>query len=408
MFEVVVLQETLMTVLNYLEPTVGKNTQNLGDDCISLESTDTGSLILYTTNTFESTVIEIICSNGTKAAQAPYVNFKRFKGVISTIPGSEYITIKEGVNQLLISFSLRKTPIVINTNNNGMLSKPTIVTAPPSQMIDFPVDFFEKVVTKSSSIIQDSSTVQLMNCVKITVDKPTVTAEAIDVNSMRTFMMTESFGVCTSPVEFLIEASKMAKSLKLFEDFTDFEIGHDNAFTLIKGGNRPAALNRKHQTASNDIVGVWYCIRQLNGAFPSVSNYYTANFLPSEYITVNKQEILNSISRIKAIGDDTSFHTGITIKADKTEFSLGFGSQYGQLEDQIDVLTPIQGSFNMVLNHKRFEEVIKNIPADYIDIGLMSQTAGNFIIKGNSTSAGAYVDTDKFTILSMVGNQLTP
>ena len=82
MFEVVILQETLKTVLDYLSPTVGKNSQNLGDDCISLESTDTGSCILYTTNTFESTAIEVICSNSTQAATAPYVNFKRFKGII--------------------------------------------------------------------------------------------------------------------------------------------------------------------------------------------------------------------------------------------------------------------------------------------------------------------------------------
>lgn len=108
MFEVVILQETLKVALDYLAPTVGKNAQNLGDDCISLQSTDTGSCILYTTNTYESTVIEVICSNSTQSATAPYVNFKRFKGIIESIPSTEYITIKEGVNQLLISFSMRK------------------------------------------------------------------------------------------------------------------------------------------------------------------------------------------------------------------------------------------------------------------------------------------------------------
>lgn len=404
MFEVVILQETLKTVLDYLSPTVGKNSQNLGDDCISLEATDNGSCILHTTNTYESTVIEVACSNSTQAATAPYVNFRRFKGIIESIPSSEYITIKEGTNELLISFSMRKTPIVINGNNCGMIPKPLIINNPP-KMIDFPVEFFEQIVTKAASIINDSPTVQIMNCIKITVNNPTVTAEAIDVTSKRTFMMTDSFGMVNSPETFLIEASKMAKSLKLFEDFVDFEIGHDNNFILIKGGNRPALFNRKHQNPSNDIIDVYYVLRQLSGTFPNVSQYYTPVYQPAEYITVNKTDILNSISRIKALGDDTSFTTGISIKADKNEFTVSFNSQYGNLDDPIDVLNGIQGSFGMVFNHKDFEEILKNIPADYIDIGLMKGSTGNYIIKGNSTSNGAYSGTDKFTMISKASNQ---
>ncbi len=406
MFEVVILQETLKTVLDYLSSTVGKNSQGLGDDCISLESTGTGSCILYTTNTFESTVIEVICSNSTQAATAPCVNFKRFKGIIDSIPSNEYVTIKENTNQLLISFSMRK-PVVINASNNGMVAKPAIINNLPSQMVDFPVEFFNQIITKGASIINDSPTVQIMNCVKITVSNPNVTAEAIDVNSKRTFMMTDTFGTSNAPVTFLIEASKMVKSLKLLEDFTDFEIGHDNSFIIIHGGNRPAAYNRKHQTASNDITGVWYVLRQLNGAFPNVAQYYSATYQPMEYITVNKIDILNSIARIKAIGDDTSFHTGISIKADKNEFSVSFTSQYGELNDPIDVFKGIQGKFNMIFNHKEFEEILKSIQADYIDIGLMSGSTSNFIIKGNSTTNGAYTGTDKFTMISRTGQQQT-
>lgn len=410
MFEIVILQETLKTVLDYLSPTVGKNSQNLGDDCISLESTDTGSCILYTTNTLESTVIEVICSNSTKAATAPFVNFKRFKGIIDSIPSNEYITIKEAPaqNQLLITFSMRKTPIVINASNNGMIQKPIIVDALPSQMIDFPVEFFNQIVTKSASIINDSPTVQIMNCIKITVSNPEVTAEAIDVNSKRTFMMTDTFGLCRTPETFLIEASKMVKSLKLLEDFSDFEIGHDSSFIIIKGGNRPAIYNRKHQAISNDIINVSYVLRQLSGTFPNVAQYYSATYQPTEYITINKSDVINSITRIKALGDDVSLQRGISIKADKNEFSVSFNSQYGQLDDPIDVLNGIKGSFGMVFNHKEFEEILKNIPADYIDIGLMTGSTSNFIIKGNSTANGAYTGTDKFTMISKATQQQTP
>ena len=410
MFEVVILQETLKTALDYLAPTVGKNSQNLGDNCISLDSTNNGSCILYTTNTLESTIIEVVCSNSTKKANAPFVDFKRFKGIIESIPSNEYITIKEGVGQLLISFSMRKTPITINANSSGMIAEPAIINNPPAQMVDFPVNFFSQVVTKAASIINDSSTVQLMNCIKLTVGYPDVTAEAIDVNSKRTFMMTDTFGTCTNPETFLIEASKMAKSLKLFEDFTDFEIGHDNSFIIIKGGSRPAMYNRKHQNASNDILGVIYVLRQLSGTFPNVAQYYSPTYQPLEYITVNKEDILNSIARIKALGDDTSFLTGITIKADKNEFTVSFKSQHGDLNDPVDTLNSIQNSFSMIFNHKELEEILKNIQADYIDIGLMNNSTSNFIIKGNSiTNGSAYTGTDKFTMISKVGNnQATP
>lgn len=401
MFEVVILQETLKTVLDYLAPTVGKNTQNLGDDCISLESTDTGSCILYTTNTMESTVIEVICSNSTKAATAPCVNFKRFKGIIDSIPANEYVTIKEGVNQLLVSFSMRKTPIVINASNNGMIAKPSIVNTMPSQMLELPVTFFNDIVTKATAIINDSPTVQIMNCIKLTIGNPDVTAEAIDITTKRTFMMSNNIGTATKPVTFLIEASKMAKSLKLLEDFDDFEIGHDNAFILIQGTNRPQPWQRKHQNASNDITKVAYVIRQLSGAFPNVAQYYTQAYEPKEYITVNREDILNSIARIKALGDDTSFHSGITIKADKKEFSMEFNSQYGNLNDPIDVHGGINGCFGMVFSHKDLEEIIKNIQTPYVDIGLMNGSTSNFIIKGNTgATTSPYSGTDKFTMIS--------
>lgn len=400
-----------MVVLNYLDPTVGKNANNLGDDCISMTATDNGSCIFYTTNTNEFTVIEAVCSNATKFAQAPYVNFKRLKGIISTIAPSEYISLKEGTNELLISFAMRKAPIKLSANLSGMIPRPVVSQQgnTPANMIDIPMTFFSDAVGKASSIIQDSNTVQLMNCIKITIGNPDVTAEAIDVNSKRTFMMTEKFGTATTPVSFLIEASKMAKSLKLFEDFSDIEIGSDNAVTLIRGNNRPALYNRKHQNASNDILSVMYCIRQLSGQFPNVAQYYGATYYPAEFITVNKNDIINSIARIKAIGDDTSFHTGIQIKADKNEFNVKFASQYGDLEDPVDVYTSINGSFGMIFNHKQFEEILKCIETDYVDIGMMQGTNGNFIIKGSSSNTtNAYTGTDVFSMLSMVGQQQTP
>lgn len=404
MFEISILQETLIAVLNYIEPTVGKNSQNLGDDCISMESTDTGSCIFYTTNMIESTIIESACSNATKQAMAPYVNFKKFKGIISTIPAKEYIIIKEGVNELLISFQMRKVPIKLVGNNNGMLPRPTIIDNLPNDMVDVPIAFFNQAVTNASTIIQESNTTQTMNCVRFTIGNPDITAEAIDMNSKRTFMVTEKSGTVSSPISFLIEANKMQKSLKLFEDFVDIEIGKDNSMILLKGNNRAVYYNQKQKVASADIMNVFYCLRQIVGVYPNVAQYYTTAYYPTEFITVNKKDLLNSISRIKAIGDDTSFHTGISIKADKKEFTTSFTSQYGSIEDPIDVVNAIKSSFNMIFNHKQLEDIIKTIDTEDVDIGQMQGAQGNFFIKPNPSSN----ITGMFSILSMASQQQTP
>lgn len=399
MFEVVILQDTLKTALEYLSPTVGKNSGNLGDDCISLEATNVGSCILYTTNTIESTLIELICSNATQPAKAPYVNFKRFKGIIDSIPSGDYVTIKEGINQLLISYSMKK-PIVINANTSGMILPPPIIDNPPVQMTDVSTTFLRTVVNNAASIINDSPVQQILNCVKVSTDNSSITAEAIDVKSKRTFFMSEVFGGgMGTPETFLIEASKMNKSLKLFQGYTDVEIGQDNSSILITSGN-----NKNHIGV---IENFWYVLRKFNGAFPNVSQYYTPQYEPTEYVTLDKNDIIRTIARIKALGDETSFGTGITITADKNEFKLSFNSAHGQLEESIDVIKGINGSFNMKFNHEEFENILKNIPSDYVDIGLMQQTNGNFIIKGASSN-GVYSGTDKYTMLSKAMPVNTP
>jgi len=400
-----------MVALNYLSPTVGKNSHNLGDDCISMTSSDTGSCSFYTTNTNEFTFLELVCSNKTQQAQAPYVNFKRFKGIIASIAPTEYITIKEGApNEIWISFSMRKTPIKLQGNTNGMIQLPNIATNLPPVMTEIPLSFFSNIITKASTIIQESNTVPILNCVKLSIGNPEVTAEAIDVASKRTFMMKDSFGTSANPVEFYIEAGKMASSIRLFEDFTDVEAATDGSVTVLKGGTRPALYNRKHGTASNDILSVMYFMRSISGTFPSVSQYYSNAYYPLEFISVSKEDLINSIARIKAIGDDTSFSSGIMIKADKKEFNMSFSSQYGNLEDSVDVYNTLNTPINMLFNHKQFEEVIRCIDTEYIDIGLMQQTQSNFVVKAsNAGNTGQpYSGTDVFSILSLNMQQQTP
>lgn len=396
MFEITILQSSLMAALEYLTPTVGNNNFNLGDDNISLESNNNGSCVLYTTNTIETTEVEVICSNIASVGKAPNVNFKRFKGIIASISKNEYITIKEGTNELLISFSANKKPVIIKESNVQMVAKQGIFTNMPAQMTELPVEFFRQVITKANSIIHYDTKTPITNCVNIVIDNPIITATAIDASSKRTFMMTSDKGLCSTPVTFMVEAAKMVKSLKLLEEYEEFEIGADNNSIIISG------LTKVKYPKYDDIVSVKYCTRQLTGSFPDVMKFYKAPYIPMEYITINKEDVLNTISRIKALGEENSFNNGITITANQDEFAISFASLYGELNDKIDVYKGIQGSFNALFTHTELEDILKSIPSEYVDIGVMNGTTSNFVICGSISNSGNYSGTDKFTMLSKV------
>jgi hypothetical protein len=393
-----------MMVLNYLEPTVGKNAMNLGDDCICMESTDTGSCKFFTSNTLEFAQLEVICANATVTNKAPYVNFKRFKGIIATIPATEYVTISDnGVNELLISWAMKKTPIKLAGNTNGMVAIPNVFISEPLAMNDLPVQFLKDAATKASNIIQESVANTLMNCIKLHISNPDVVVEAIDVNSKRTFYMSQQIGNATTPQILHLEASKLAKALKMFEDYPDIEIGEESNITLIKSSSP-----KNNQCKSVDIIDTMYAIRNLAGTFPAVAQYFTPTYLPQEYIAVNKTDLLNSIARIKAVADNsTTVAPCITVKADKGEFNVHYGSIYGDIDDMIDTDNSITIPFGASFNYKNFEEVIKSIPSGFIDIGVMQKTNSNYVIKGSNSGNNTYTDGDMYSILS-VNIQQTP
>ena len=58
MFDITIEQKTLAKALEYLEPTVGKGGNNLGENCISMKTTGNGSIEMYTTNSIEFTKLE--------------------------------------------------------------------------------------------------------------------------------------------------------------------------------------------------------------------------------------------------------------------------------------------------------------------------------------------------------------
>jgi hypothetical protein len=397
MFNVQILQSTLMMVLNYLEPIVGKNTTNMGDDCICMDSTNVGTCKFFVSNMIEFAQLEAICANSTTPDKAPYVNFKRLKGIISTIPANEYITLADsGSNELLISWAMKKTPIKLAGNSNGMISAPAVFYKEPAIMNDLPFEFLKNASTKASNIIQESVSNTLMNCIKLSINNPDVTVEAIDVNSKRTFFMSQKIGNPITPQVYHLEAGKLSKALKMFEDYPDIELGEDNNVTLIKSSSpKPSSCK------TIDIVDTMYATRNLSGNFPVVSQYYSSTYLPMEYITVNKTELLSSIARFKAVMDNsTTVPPTISIKVDKGEFNFNYASSYGEIDDMVDTDNSITTPFNANFNYKNFEEVIKSIDSDFIDIGIMQKTQSNFIVKGSNTGNNVYIGGDMYSILS--------
>lgn len=402
MFNVTIEQCALMKALEYLEPTVGKNSTGVGDNCLSMESTTAGSILMYTTNTIEFTEVEVIATTNTNGTfLAPYVDFKRFKGIIATVPPSEYITLEQSVNDLLITFSLRSKPIRLVGCTNGMLPMPSFNA--PTEMVTLTKNFVKNTIDKASLIITDSQMASLYNCVKFSTDDINVTAEAIDINSKRTYVSKFTGGAHKNPKkDILIEAPKFKKSLKIFEDYNEIEMLMDSNIIMLSGGD-PVSQYRKK--SKGNISEVNYYVRQLSGAFPNVSSYFTN--MPNDFITISREDLLNSISRVKAIGDEASFKTGVAISANKSNFEVRFSSSYGDIVDPVDVSTGTNTPFNAIFKHDTLEDLIKALSdSSYLDIALMPKTQGNFIIRNGSGSGSSTTNSttnDMFSLSSMAG-----
>ena len=85
MFKIAIEQPVLNHALECLAGTVGNNSQNLGDDCISVTDNGDGTLSLFTSNGIDFSYIRVL-TNQFNAQQGtpevmPYVNFKRFRDI---------------------------------------------------------------------------------------------------------------------------------------------------------------------------------------------------------------------------------------------------------------------------------------------------------------------------------------
>ena len=212
MFDITIEQSVLAKALEYLEPTVGKGNSNLGENCISMMTTGNGSIKMYTTNSVEFTELEAIVSfGGNTQEQAPYVDFKRFAAIIKSIPANEVVSIKANVNDLMINFALKKTPIKLVGDSNGMIPLPTNQFSSTGAMT-IPKQLLGDALNNVCTIITDSVATPIYNCMRIFTDQTNVEITALDMTGKRTFAQSGLATGMNPTADILIEASKLKKS----------------------------------------------------------------------------------------------------------------------------------------------------------------------------------------------------
>lgn len=392
MFSVTIEQSILAKALEFLEPTVGRNASQFGDNCISMMTTGNGSMRMYTTNTVEYTTIEVIVGiGGNTTDQAPYVDFKRFKGIIASIPANEMVSISQtNSSDLQINYAMKGTPVTLVGSNNGMLPiPPNAFSNTPT--VTIPKAMLTKALNSATSIITDSSSAPIYNCVHISTNGMVVDFTAVDTAAKRTFMYT---GVATQnnpQADILVEASKLKKSLKIFDDYQDLDMYMDTTMVRIDG----AVMVANASKTNGMISSVSYNTRRLSGVFPpNIKNNF--NPPPQEFCEINKAEMLATFARVKSL-EDSSTGGQIGFEVNGSNCMITMNSSYGRVEDSIIMENVSTKSFKTVFKHQNISDIIKTLPTDTFEIGVLPAHPTNYVVRAKGSA------DMMFTIPALVG-----
>ena len=348
MFNIQVLKNDLQTALNAISSTVGDNSQNLGDDCISITDTGHSSIEIYTTNSIEFSKATIILASGSsnKIETMPYVNFKRFKQMIESVPDGEYINIKANVNDIEITYGTRKKPLKLTGSVNGIIPLPTVSGG---STITIGKIMMKEALDQACTIIKDDVTNALTNCIRINTNGYDVEITAVDIKYNRMFLYKKQ-GYSNNTGSILVEANKLKKAFKLFNDFNDIEFECNNNVIKISGSD-PISNNVT-------IMEAEYYLRVLSGNYPTnVANMFNN---VNEFAVVNKDELKASLIRIDAIEDNTIGSGTMDFSINKNLVNITKTSQYGVVEDSFNTENEISNPIKETFKAKPFAEVLKN------------------------------------------------
>lgn len=381
MFDVTIEQPVLMKALEYLEPTVGKNINGLGDNCVSMRTTGNGSIEMYTTNTIECTAVEAIVSLSPHTVeQAPMMDFKRLKAIVATIPENEMIKMVSSVNDLNISFGLNNKPLKLVGCNNGMIPLPTN-TFSGCATVSIPKTVIVQALNRVCAIVTDSAASPIYNCVRIATTGQDVEVTALDVTCKRTFVQMSKATGNNPAGDILVEASKMKKSMKLFEDYNEINFTMDSNIILIEAADPVSQMSMK---SKGMITNIRYFCRRLGGNFPTniKKNFYP---LPPSFMEVNTAELMDCLSRVKAIEDQTSANM-IGFEVDGGNVTVTMNTTHGNLEEVIPTANKAPGSFKTVFKYPNLIDILKTLNSTTFEIAVLPSFPMNYVVRATGQS----------------------
>ena len=373
MFNIQIAKKDLAEALSYVESTVGNNSQNLGDDCISIKDLGTNILDVYTTNGVEFSRAQVVLTSGSsgKIERMPYVNFKRFKAMIESIPENEYIAIKATVNDIEINYGTRKKPLKLTGSTNGIVPLPQVT----GNVININKKIIEQGLSQACTIIKDNGSNALTNCVRIHTDAFNVEMTAVDTKDNRMYVHK---GVTTESNngDVVIEANKFKKAFKLFTNFNDLEF--ECSPSIIKVSGTDPVLS------SQMVIKTEYYSRVLTGNYPTNVSAMFNNV--TEFAVVNKDELKASLIRINAIEDNMIGSGTMDLHIDKNLVNIAKTSQYGIVEDSFNLENEIGSPIIETFKAKPLAEVLKN----FTDNGAYGTPNTFEIGKSNANSSSNY------------------
>lgn len=381
MFDVTIEQPVLMKALEYLEPTVGKNVNGLGDNCVSMRTTGNGSIEMYTTNTIESTALEAIVSLSPKTVeQAPMMDFKRFKAIVATIPENEMIKMTATVNNLNISFGMATKPLTLVGCNNGMIPLPNN-TFNGCSVVAVPKSVISQALGRVCAVVTDSTASPIYNCMRIATNQQEIEITALDVACKRTFVQMSKATGNNPTADILVEATKMKKSMRLFEDFNELYFRMDSNIILIEAADPVAQMSMK---SKGMITNIRYYCRRLGGNFPANirKNFYP---LPPSFMEINTAELMECLARVKAIEDQTS-GSMIGFEVDGGNVMVSMTTVHGVLEETIPTANKAPGSFKTVFKYPNLTDILKTLNSTTFEIAVLPSHPMNYVVRATGQS----------------------
>ena len=121
----------------------------------------------------------------------------------------------------------------------------------------------------------------------------------------------------------------------------------------------------------------------------------------SEFSEINKEELINCFTRIKAIEDQTNGGIiGFEINGNTAIITLS--SVYGNIEDSITTENTVSRAFKTMFKHASLNDIMKVVGTDTFEIGVLPNHPTNYVIKSKGSN------DVMFTIPGMTGASATP